>query len=143
MSWDCLQLEIVPFPGHTHLPFDMFACDYVCRVVNERRQCSFQVQPIYQAPRYKTFFMLNSTEHEISATYKKYFALNLSAVVFIMLINVKMPTFVGFLTFMSMIILCSVKLSMNNFLTLGLVLLTFVDMEFSECPHQLSKFFFC
>ena len=34
---------------------------------------------------YKTFFMLNSTEHEI----------------FFLLINVKMPTIVGILTFMS------------------------------------------
>ena len=60
---------------------------------------------------YKTFFMLNSTEHEISTAYKKlkyrqikkFLALGLSDVVFIMLINVKMPTVVGILTFMSMI----------------------------------------
>ena len=36
---------------------------------------------------YKTFFMLNSTEHEIYP--------------FILLINVKMPTIVGILTFIS------------------------------------------
>ena len=34
---------------------------------------------------------------------KKYIALSLSDVVFIMLINVKMPTIVGILTFMSRI----------------------------------------
>ena len=51
--------------------------------------------------------MLNSTEHEISIAHKnkkyrkvkKFLALNLSDVVFIMLINVIMPTFVGILTF--------------------------------------------
>ena len=60
---------------------------------------------------YKTFFMLNSTEHEISAAHKnknaekyRYFLLfNLSVDVFILLINVKMPTIVGILTFMSRI----------------------------------------
>ena len=58
---------------------------------------------------YKTFFMLNSTEHKISTAHttkiptKKYVALILSDVVFIMLMNVKMPTIVGILTFMSKI----------------------------------------
>ena len=55
--------------------------------------------------------MLNSTEHEISTAHKKviyrqmkeFLALSLSDVVFIMLINVKMPTIVGILTFMSRI----------------------------------------
>ena len=52
------------------------------------------------------FFMLNSTEREISTAYKNLnankcrqmktlLALSLSDVVFIMLINVKMPTHVG------------------------------------------------
>ena len=58
-----------------------------------------------------SFFMLNSTEHEISTAQtklkyrqtKKYFALSLSDVVFIMLIYVKMPTIAGILTFMSRI----------------------------------------
>ena len=57
---------------------------------------------------YKTFFMLNSTEHEISTRHKnqhlkvkKFLALSLSYVVFNMLMNVKMPTIVGILTFMS------------------------------------------
>ena len=63
---------------------------------------------------YKTFFMHHSTEHEISTAHKNYkklkhrqmkkiLALSLSDVVFIMLINVKMPTIVGILTFMSRI----------------------------------------
>ena len=63
------------------------------------------VREPYLAPRL-IFFMLNSTEHEISAAHKnlkKFLALSLSDVVFIMLINVKMPTIVGILTFMSRI----------------------------------------
>ena len=62
---------------------------------------------------YKPFFMLNSTEHEISTVLKnlilkfqqikKFLALCLSDVVFIMLVNAKMPTIVGILTFMSWI----------------------------------------
>ena len=53
--------------------------------------------------------MLNSTVHEISTAYnnkmlKKYFhALKHSDVVFILFINVKMPTIVDVLTFMSRI----------------------------------------
>ena len=60
---------------------------------------------------YETFFhtQLNSTEHEISTAHKTkkssnnktFLAFKLSDVVFIMLINVKMPTIVGILTFMS------------------------------------------
>ena len=56
-----------------------------------------------QARGYKTFFFLNSTEHEIVTAHikikywqvKMYLALSLSDYVFIMLINVKMPTIVG------------------------------------------------
>ena len=52
---------------------------------------------------YKTFFMLDSTENEISTAHKKLkfqqikkcLALSLPDVVFIMLINVKMPKIVG------------------------------------------------
>ena len=51
---------------------------------------------------YKTFFMLNSTELEVSTAHKS-LALSLSDIVFIMLINVKMSTIVGILTFMSRI----------------------------------------
>ena len=59
----------------------------------------------------KLCFMLNPTEHEPSTAHKKlkyrnlkkFLALSLSDVVFIMLINVKMPTIVGILTFMSRI----------------------------------------
>ena len=55
--------------------------------------------------------MYNSTEHELSIAHKKlkyrqmrkFLALRLSDVVFIMLTNVKMPTIVGILTYMSMI----------------------------------------
>ena len=54
--------------------------------------------------------MLNSAESQISTASKtkyqqirKFLALILSDVVFIMLINVKMPTIVGLLTFMSRI----------------------------------------
>ena len=55
--------------------------------------------------------MLNSTEHKISTAHKKlkhrqmkkFLALSLPDVVFIMLINVKMPTIVGILAFMSRI----------------------------------------
>ena len=53
--------------------------------------------------------MLNKTEHEITTAHKtkmltnKDFSLKFSDVVFILLINVKMPTSVGILTFMSMI----------------------------------------
>ena len=62
-------------------------------------------------PRGYICFMLNSTEHKISTAHielkyrqiKKIFALSHSDVVFIMLINVKMPTIVGILTFMSRI----------------------------------------
>ena len=55
--------------------------------------------------------MLNLAEYEISTPHKAYsveklksfLALKLSIVSFIMLINVKMPTIVGILKFMSMI----------------------------------------
>ena len=56
---------------------------------------------------YKTFFMFNSTEHEISTVTLKYqqiktfLALSHPEFVFIMLINVKMPTIVGVFIFMS------------------------------------------
>ena len=51
----------------------------------------------------KLFFMLNSTENKIAAALKYFLAFKLSDVAFIMLMNVKMPTIVGILTFMSMI----------------------------------------
>ena len=63
---------------------------------------------VESCPRaYKTF-MLNSTEHEISTEHKNkmlkmFKTFKLSEAVFIMLINVKMPTIVGILIFMSMI----------------------------------------
>ena len=63
----------------------------------------------------KLFFVLNSNEHEIQMLIKSkilkkkiFLAFRRSDVVFIMLLNVEMPTIVGILTFMSMInfVLC-------------------------------------
>ena len=58
----------------------------------------------------KLFFVLNSTEHDISIAHeiagekiKVVLALKRSDAVFILLINVNMPTLVGILTFMSRI----------------------------------------
>ena len=58
---------------------------------------------------YKTFFMLNSAEHEILNAHKSENIKKLSIflgsdkprMLFFLLINVKMPTVVGILTFMS------------------------------------------
>ena len=54
---------------------------------------------------YKTFFMLNSTEHEILNAHKYKIRLSLGPVkhrmLFFPLIYVTMPTIVGILTFMS------------------------------------------
>ena len=47
---------------------------------------------------------------------KTFLAIKLSDVVLTMLINYKMPMTVGILTFMSMIISCSVELSIKKFL---------------------------
>ena len=61
------------------------------------------------AMKVTAFFMLNSTEHEISTAHKmkmlknSLLALKCSDTVFIQPINVKMPTIVGILTFMSWI----------------------------------------
>ena len=58
---------------------------------------------------YKTIFVLNSTEHEISTSHKSKMLKNKDFLairrsdVFIMLINIKMPTIVGILIFMSTI----------------------------------------
>ena len=64
-------------------------------------------EAVLSGPEVIFFFMLNSTEDDISTLIlikyrqiKKFFALCLSGVVFIMLINVKIPT-TGILTFMS------------------------------------------
>ena len=74
-----------------------------------RSVCS-QANPSPQWPQsYKTFFMLNSVEHEILNAYKykdiKKFGLFLGPdkprMLFFPLRNVKMPTIVGILTFMS------------------------------------------
>ena len=73
---------------------------------------------------YKTFFVLNSVEHEILNAHKykniKKFSSILGSdkprILFFPLINVKMPTFVGILTFMSRKKLCSVEMSMKKVL---------------------------
>ena len=72
--------------------------------------------PLQIAPNYikrprgnKTLFMLNSVEHEIlnAHKYKKYIqnqrfsGVEKPRMVFFLLINVKMPTIVGILTFIS------------------------------------------
>ena len=51
------------------------------------------------AQRYKTFFMLNSTEHGILNAHE--YKNNKPIMLFFLLINVKMLTIVGILTFMS------------------------------------------
>ena len=83
-----------------------------------------------RARGYKTFFMLNSVEHEIlnATKYKNikkdsfFLGSNKPRSLFFPLINVKMPTIVGILTFMSMKKSCSVELSMKkSFITSGTV----------------------
>ena len=78
----------------------------------------------YLVPRFQTYIMLNSTENEISTANKKlkylqmekFIALSLSDFVFIMLVNDKMPTIDGILTFMSRINSCSAELIMEQVL---------------------------
>ena len=73
---------------------------------------------------YKTFFVLNSVEHEILHAHKykniKKFGFLLGSdkhrMLFFPLINIKMPTIVGILTFMSRKKSCSVELSMKKVL---------------------------
>ena len=62
----------------------------------------------FRAEGYKTFFMFNAAEHEILNAHKyennqemQLFQTQISLECFFLLINVKMPTFVGILTFMS------------------------------------------
>ena len=89
-------------------------------------QCAFFVKlhgmSDTKARGYKTFFMLNSVEHEIlnAHKYKKYQEIQLFSdsdkprMLFFLLINVKMPTIVGILTFMTGKISCSIELSMKK-----------------------------
>ena len=80
---------------------------------------------------YKTFFILNNTEHEISIAHKSYnsdkymlFFLSISQMLYLQCstwINVKMPTIVGILTSISTINSCLVELSMKMFEILGAV----------------------
>ena len=77
-----------------------------------------------RARGYKTFFMLNSAEHEIlnAHKYKKsqeiqhFLGSDKLIMLFFMFINVKMPTIVVILTFMSRKISCSTELSMKKVL---------------------------
>ena len=77
-----------------------------------------------RARGYKTFFMLNSTEHEILNAHKytniKEFIFFSDSgkprMLFFLPINVKMPTIVGILTFMSRKHSCSVEQSMKKVL---------------------------
>ena len=73
----------------------MYTETFPCKIPNGNRHQSYTIHKFYwflyediwaRSRGYKTMFMLNSAEHEI-----------------IMLINVKMPTIVGILTFISMI----------------------------------------
>ena len=70
---------------------------------------------------------------------KKFLALSLSYVVFIMLINVKMPTIVGILIFMSRInfLLSPVEYG-KSFITLGPVLSLFCYFFFNDLLVLLS-----
>ena len=73
---------------------------------------------------------------------KKFLALNFSDDVFSMLINVKMPTIVGILTFMSRIISCSSQLSMEkSFITSGLTFaVCYSDMHFVNSSPENQHF---
>ena len=76
---------------------------------------------------YKTFFLLHSTEHEILNAHKyknikksSFFSdSDKRSMLFVLLINVQMPTIVGISTFMSRKYSCSVELSMKKFITSG------------------------
>ena len=78
----------------------------------------------YRARDYKTFFMLNSVEHEPlhGHRYKNikkfsFFQTQVSReCFFFLLINVKMPAMFGILTCMSTKISCSIELSMKKVL---------------------------
>ena len=68
------------------------------------------MEKINRVRGYKTFFMLNSVEHEIlnAHKYKQYQEIQLFSdsdkprMLFFLLVNVKMPPIDGILTFMSM-----------------------------------------
>ena len=68
---------------------------------------------------------------------KKFLALSLSDVVFIMLINVKMPTIVGILTFMSRInFMLSLVEHGKSFITSGLNLNTVYEVRLDGIFHH-------
>ena len=78
--------------------------------------------------------MLDSTEHEISIAHegimlKKKSCFKLLDAVFILLINVKMPTIVGILTFMGSI----------NFLLSLVELESFINNLDARCSNNVNK----
>ena len=83
---------------------------------SERKQNIIQTGP----QDYKTFSMLNSAEHEINPA-DKYI---------ILLINVKMTTIVGILTFISMINITSERLKARNF---------FICIYHADNSHEQTK----
>ena len=86
-----------------------------------------------RASCYKTVFMLNSVEYEILNAHKYKHMKNFSffsdsdnpRMLFLLLINVKMPTFVGILTFMSRKNSCSIE-HKKHFITSGPVCWVFL-----------------
>ena len=100
----------------------------VFRLCDSSKDWTPQKRGLVLAQGYKTFFMLNSAEHEILNAYKyeniKKFSIfsgsEKSRMLLFLLINVKMPTVVGILTFMSRKISSSAELSMKIiFITSG------------------------
>ena len=72
------------------------------------QQVSDTAPMVLRARGYKTFFVLNSVEHEILNAHKykdvkkiAFLGSGKHRMLFFLLINVKMPTIVGILTFMS------------------------------------------
>ena len=93
--------------------------------------------------------MLNTTEHKISTVHeklkyrqiKKFLALSLSDVLFIMLINVKMPTIVGILTFISMInFVLSLVEHEKSFITSGPEFKIFTSKTVTPSQQSQSKY---
>ena len=82
-----------------------FINEEICGLSQNHRQTLYSPGP----RGYKTFFMLNSGEHEIFDAHKYknikksnfFLGSGKPRMLFFLLINVKMPTIVGILTFMS------------------------------------------
>ena len=93
---------LVIFMMYVYLMFIVYEC-----LIYMFYQVGFSCTPVETwSQGHKTFFMLNSTEHEISTPHKnlnskKILDFEILDVVFILLINVKTPRIVGVLTSMS------------------------------------------